>query len=97
MIVGERDDVLDALVKMGGSVCQYNSPDTWALGRCDCKYGAEGFGGLLGEQTGCPELRSVYTLVATMTDAEWADLIERSGSVTSAQIRRAIEGGGPDA
>jgi hypothetical protein len=75
MFLGSRDTVLEGLRQTGGRLCSYNFADTWVDGRCDCKYGASG----KGEQSGCPELRSVYAIVEALTDAEWQILTSRSG------------------
>lgn len=81
MFVGSRTDVLDALRIMGGTLCLYNTADSWVDGRCDCKYGLkpERWPSALGEHTGCPEMRSLYEIVSNITDAEWAVLTRRDG------------------
>jgi hypothetical protein len=50
--------------------------------RCDCKYSyvgeSQGLKGGLSESTGCPELRSVYKVLAVMEDEEWDSLVRRT-------------------
>lgn len=74
---GSRETVLKALDEFGKRACAYG---TWPDGLCDCKYGY-GEGG--GEQTGCPELRTLRWLVLTLTDDEWALLERRAGGIPS--------------
>lgn len=98
MFGGTRDETLTTLAKLGGSVCCYAGQ--WPLNTCDCKYGGpetrtvKGIGGkvfpMMSEQTGCPELRTLYTIVAAMTDAEWDDLSHRAGNIGREELRQAL-------
>jgi hypothetical protein len=48
---------------------------------CDCKYGYKGTerkGGPVGEQNGCPELRTVEFLLSQMTQDEFEVIIGRN-------------------
>ena len=79
-----REDVLATLYLMGSTCCSYSLGGEWA-DRCDCKYGVKagrwptaGEGG-----NGCPELRSLYVIVAALSDEEWGRLMLRAGGVPS--------------
>jgi hypothetical protein len=55
--------------------------------RCDCKYSyagvSQGLKGGHSENTGCPELRSVYKALHLVTDEEWEELARRAdGMIT---------------
>jgi hypothetical protein len=74
-----RQGVLDAIYVMGVACCAY-SHDIW-VDRCDCKYGlTEGRWPTAHEKgNGCPELRSLYGVIESMTDEEWWRLVQRAG------------------
>jgi hypothetical protein len=77
---GSRENVLAALYGLGVLACGYSWGDTW-VDRCDCKYGRfdaekQRPGS---EQTGCPELRSLYGVIEAMDDDEWYRLVMRAG------------------
>jgi hypothetical protein len=74
--VGSRETVLKALRVLGAQHCCYAVAE-WP-GRCDCKYGIEEGGS---EQTGCPELASIYWLIEAMSDGEYSMLTRRAGGV----------------
>jgi hypothetical protein len=81
-----RTGVLEALYRMGATLCAYSSGDKWA-DRCDCKYGIGDRWPTVGEKgNGCPELRTLYGLIAAMTDGEWALLVKRAGGTLIAAI-----------
>lgn len=48
------------VASVGSALCQYlpghGNPEKWPTSRCDCKYGMSG----RGEETGCPEMRTLY-------------------------------------
>lgn len=104
MFARDRTEMLEVLGRMGAAVCPYSlgGADGWLDTRCDCKYGGEAFGyqprgtfggrplPYCGEQTGCPELRLLYAVVAVMTDDEWRGAYERAGGVDPAAVARAI-------
>jgi hypothetical protein len=110
MFLSSRQRALDFLVAVGSRQCLYYRPvDTeedvaegWMRTRCDCKYGAsvllrqlEGKGmGVGGEQTGCPELRTLYTIIKAMPDNVWALLGNSGGGVTPAQVQAGLENSG---
>lgn len=79
MFLTDRESALAAIKALGARACDYCcDPELWPDGQmCDCKYGVRADSSLMGEQTGCPELRSIYVLVREMTDAEWAILTRR--------------------
>lgn len=88
MFVSNRQDTLAAIEKMGAAVCTYTMGDAkWTETRCDCKYGISdkwpwGYGA---EQTGCPTLRAVHSLLSAISDQEWDELIRRGGHAPSGQ------------
>lgn len=84
-----REKVLAALDVIGPTTCLYGA---WPDGRCDCKYGVKTFPAGMGEQTGCPELRVLRSIVAAMTDDEWTLIQQRAGGVET----KALFGAGPD-
>jgi len=76
MITRSRTEMLDALERMGASVCAYSMPGRGWAKTCDCKYGADS---LLrrGEENGCPELRLMKLALSRMTDEQWEEIVER--------------------
>lgn len=92
MFYGERQECLAVLKLVGRESCQYGGP--WPDNICDCKFGVKGkpmFHEFVGsdleqirdrsqtsEQTGCPEIRSIYRIIEKMTDAEWDEIRDRS-------------------
>jgi hypothetical protein len=91
MFFRDRDETLAGLAKLGGSLCAYTwDPDTWLTTRCDCKYGGPLRDRPQGEQTGCPELRSIYTVIAALTDEQWKAALNRAGGITTAQLADAL-------
>jgi hypothetical protein len=84
-----RENVLTAIYTMGSTVCAYSMGGKWA-DRCDCKYGLHEKWPTAGERgNGCPELRSLYVVIAAMTDDEWARLVLRG----TGSFRGAVLGG----
>jgi len=70
MFYGEKDEVRTALDIMQKKVCCY-------VGEfCDCKYGFTGKAEY-GEQTCCPELRTVVELLDKMTEEEYINILSR--------------------
>ena len=51
--------------------------------RCDCKYGYEGKENIMygSEQTGCPELYTVLSLLHNMTDEEYEAILKRTYNI----------------
>jgi hypothetical protein len=77
-----------AVEMLGVRACSYSSGSEWAI-TCDCKYGAESDRYesepiYAGEQTGCPEMRSLYVLLRDMTDDELALISGRSMQILEA-------------
>lgn len=82
MFFQTRETMLESLRRMGSACCGYDIDGSWPKNRCDCKFGAGAFkknGG--GEQTGCPELRSVYEVIEAMGEADWDRAILAGGGV----------------
>lgn len=70
MFYGKKEQVAKALSAMQKKVCCY-------VGEvCDCKYGFTGEVGY-GEQTCCPELRTVVELLIKMTEEEYETILMR--------------------
>ena len=79
MFYGSKEQVLRTLVAIGNARCVY-AGGPWEQRVCDCKYG---YGPGLPEDrssevSGCPELRSLYEVVDTMTDEEWDKITGRA-------------------
>lgn len=95
MFVADRDDALAFLASAGIAACGYTRPDAtpeqWMTTHCDCKYGLRGTQKRMGsEQTGCPELRSLYLVVQNMTSQQWEAVASHGADVTHAQLGRAF-------
>ncbi len=73
---GTREQALVAIYKLGAKHCLYSAGDKWA-DFCDCKFGGGHIHSGMGEQVGCPELRTLHMIVNFMTDDEWEGFIER--------------------
>jgi hypothetical protein len=78
MFYGDKKLVTKSLHLMQRNVCCYDmghmSDDQATF--CDCKYGynpKEKWG----EQTGCPELRTVVELLNKMTEEEYTEILNR--------------------
>lgn len=76
-----RERMMRAVERLGIRACSY-SIDTWAV-PCDCKTGIESDKSpheryYCGEQTGCPELRTLHLLLSDMTDAEYDEIHGRN-------------------
>lgn len=68
----------EELIK-GLKVIRLNSCAYMGENFCDCKYGINTNKNFpYGEQNGCPELRSVISILENMTDDEYLDLCKRS-------------------
>lgn len=65
-----RKRALEAVEDLCIRVCCYSIDQAQ---RCDCKYG--GPSGKGGEQTGCPELRTVRLALMALTDEEFEGLL----------------------
>ena len=83
MFYVNRQRLLTGLESVRRSICPYKRP----LHGCDCKYGAS----LLGEQTGCPEVREAIGLIAAMTDDEFASLSARTGALDVGDLLSALK------
>lgn len=84
MIFCDRQQALDALKIIGRLRCAYAGD--WPDNICDCKYGGPVlmphpvYGAnlpheVLGEQTGCPELRTLYRVIEKLTDGQWENAV----------------------
>jgi hypothetical protein len=60
---------------------------------CDCKYGFQGKSnqGCASESTGCPELRTVLTLLKNMTNEEYTEILKRTNNIVSEELIQYIE------
>lgn len=67
----DRKFVLAAVEKMGARACAYTFPGKDWSKFCDCKYGTGERDRVVGEQTGCPELRDVRQALSRMSDEDW--------------------------
>lgn len=82
MFYRERETTAKTLEELRFDLCCYMSRHF-----CDCKYGYKGQPDKMtpihpmydyhGEQTGCPELRSVISLLNFMTDEEFDEIMKR--------------------
>lgn len=89
MFLGSREEALRVLRIMGYRVCVYMG-EGWPH-FCDCKYG--GPSDRPGtEQTGCPELASLYAVVSAMTDAQWREMGMLAGGVLVSDVTLALVG-----
>lgn len=75
MFVHDRQLYLDALKVMGRACCVYAGD--WPENCCDCKYGVESGKWPGGHElgNGCPELRTLHTLVTALSDDEFDTLL----------------------
>lgn len=83
MVTESREGALAAITRMGSVCCSYSWGGVWAE-RCDCKYGVvivQKWPTPTEKGNGCPELRSLHTVISEMTDDEWALLVQRAGGV----------------
>lgn len=71
-----REDIRQSIAKLGDQRCCY-SGGAWIKRRCDCKYGGPN-SSVGSEQTGCPELRDVYLLLANLSDEEYDAIMKRT-------------------
>jgi hypothetical protein len=85
MFAVNRKELMNTIYSMQRMRCEY---DGYSINRnsqpptsCDCKYGYNG-----SEQTGCPELRLVCSLLDVMTDEEYKLLIKRSNDILLDEI-----------
>lgn len=78
--IATRQEVLKTVVKLGEKACEYGGT-SWPR-FCDCKYGGpvEQQGS---EQSGCPELCCVHTVLSKMTDEEYMKICCRTGAEDS--------------
>jgi hypothetical protein len=78
-----REHKLEEIARVGSSLCGYTLPGgDWTKVRCDCKFGGPRPDVAVGgEQTGCPEIRSVYRLISAMTDQEFDQLVIRYAQI----------------
>ncbi len=88
MFAVNKKYLTDAVHRMQRTFCSYDmyeesSPkkdDEHIPSFCDCKYGFSGRSHV-SEQTGCPELRLIHSLLNVMTDKEYEELIVRAGGI----------------
>ena len=88
MFLGKRQKVLRVLRIMGERICVY-AGTPWPR-YCDCKYGGPNEERPHDEDSGCPELASIYAVVSLMTDFEWADIAKRGGHGFSDDVVDAV-------
>lgn len=84
-----REELLASIRKLGERACLY-AGKPWPDRMCDCKYGVESDTSpseryYCGEQSGCPELGDIFSVLKAMTDDEYAGIEAR----ISAQIAEA--------
>ncbi len=87
MFMRPRDELLATLERMGERCCLYTwGGGKWLEVRCDCKYGAAKFGDhkMLGEETGCPELRMLHAIIEAMSDEQYMEWVDKAGGVVFA-------------
>ena len=77
-----RKELLKTIHSMRRRACCYDGGEKKEPSFCDCKYGAKSMENPsmlahLGEQTGCPELRSVEHILSVMKDSEYEKLVRR--------------------
>lgn len=79
-----RQDLATSLHIIRRGICAYGGS-----GICDCKFGVTKFGsvqrGELG--CGCPEVRTAYDIVMSLTDAEYARILKRPAAENLAKKR----------
>ena len=71
-----KQQLIDGLISLQHRTCLYGigqQDKSKPTGRCDCKYGSSG----RGEQSGCPELRTVIGIIQQMSEAEYAYVLGR--------------------
>jgi len=76
-----RLNMLANVKRLGVRACSYSVAPHWAT-TCDCKYGIESDPSpneryYCGEQTGCPELRDIHSILKAMTDDEFTTICDR--------------------
>jgi hypothetical protein len=83
MFFRDREEVAKTLEELRFDLCCYMSRNF-----CDCKYGYQQMGDKFhpgyvnhGEQTGCPELRSMVALLSFMTDEEYNTILTRGMNI----------------
>ena len=77
----ERERLLKEITVMQRSRCGYDMlifPEPPSF--CDCKYGYDPKN-KYGEQTGCPELRLVCSILSVMTNDEYENFMIRAGNI----------------
>lgn len=73
MFIPDKKELLRNLRKLQRGICVYNSEEF-----CDCKFGATNLDKMKGgEETGCPEVRTVILLLENMTEDEYRELAIR--------------------
>lgn len=83
-----REKMKAAVQRLGERACLY-AGKPWPDRTCDCKYGVESDTVATervyaGEQSGCPELRDVFSLLKAMTDEEYDAIQERIADAIAA-------------
>ena len=86
MFVQNKETLIKSLEKMQRKQCCYDGYPDVDMRKpymCDCKYGCKDMlaGRPTGEQTGCPELRSVIRLLKLLDDDEYIKLIVGDGNI----------------
>ena len=99
MFFQDRETTMRGIAELGSMACTYApgalGAEEWVkpTARCDCKYGIDRsnrrFAG--GEQTGCPELKSVWAVLDAMSDEEWDLMVRRTGGVQTRKLFNADE------
>jgi hypothetical protein len=79
MFMANRQEVLEFLYERGREACCY-SVDNWSP-FCDCKYGGPRKDKPMSEQTGCPELRTIYSIINAMSDSNWSAFAQVAGGI----------------
>jgi len=81
MFTIEKKELIENLEKTRMRLCCYMSKNF-----CDCKYGASGNG----ESTGCPELRSVISLLRIMTEKEYDKIRHKAKMIVPKEFIKAF-------
>lgn len=69
---GNKDSLLETIFALRKTHCGYSGAP------CDCKFGATISSLGRGEQTGCPELATLASLLIRMTETEYKEILSRN-------------------
>lgn len=72
-----KDELIVAIEAIRRVHCKY-LPGMTGSGFCDCKFGGKDINSVSGEQTGCPELRTVGRLLEKMSEKDYQSLFDPS-------------------